>query len=986
MAFPRFGLAVIALLTLASCGGGTGTGGPTTLPGGDIQLGTGTAQKGPFLAGATVTLNTLTDRTIAYTAATQRPFLAPSGRSFTLETDSLGRFDASGIVLSTASTSPEQFVEAHVEGYFFDEINGQRSGETIALRAVIDTTKQKPNINVLTDLSRARTLKLAREQLAGCTTTGTTTAANTGANCIVTSAEFGAARAQAEREVLAAFNIPVQQLGSYTSFSDLNIRNIASATSLFDKVAPADQALLAISALVVQIGRDGAGITEFINAFEADLAADGKLDDADLRAQISRASAVVDFGAVARNMNVFYKTTQYMPADLQKWVDPTGGVNGVVAANSEYFDVSTGASTASYTSSTRNFTSLGANGSCVLLTNSDGTSLGTSPAPAGSAATPQQANDGAIQFVNATVGGAPASAGAGLPDRLYVPKDGVLSFQVRITGATINSRARVLAWDASAPDATGCSTGGQPGLVGVHFFAAMPADLVQFTSRYLADFAKCFNLPVTTRIRATDLRNPDIPEVTELHELCRPLADSSYLNNGYRVGQDHYNILSDASMTKTARVVRVDVEDYRAGPGGKGVAEIGIIATDRYNRQTGWRITATRAANATSASPAGGWSNTGNQDPVDITLAVGARRFTSIPLQTVTWVNGVPNTVDRKLTDLKVAYQTAFLPTINNDGPGVVRADGARLTAVLIQGPGLVSGGVNGVVYVPPLQRGQQAFDFSNHNTMLPDGRPQNQLPRCGFTPAMQADGSWPAVPANCPLNWVGASAWAAPTLGSSNNLTTLTYPAPTAAATQPTGGVWLATNTGALMTQGTGYQFKLFYGNEATPTHTIYKRLRTTLPSLATLHAMDWVKLDMVGSTSLQGLVGSASTAAANPFEALRPVAGTTTLDVSWTGQVMNRTEIFGANTNLQRDHYPRCTPGDTVARGLAYVTLAPQLDQDGIPLEMQWSSARTAVGAPITTPNDLSLGLSQVISLQHRTWDGSWKSQDFLIETARR
>ena len=176
-------------------------------------------------------------------------------------------------------------------------------------------------------------------------------------------------------------------------------------------------------------------------------------------------------------------------------------------------------------------------------------------------------------------------------------------FQVRITGATINSRARVLAWDASAPDATGCSTGGQPGLVGVHFFAAMPADLVQFTSRYLADFAKCFNLPVTTRIRATDLRNPDIPEVTELHELCRPLADSSYLNNGYRAGQDHYNILSDASMTKTARVVRVDVEDYRAGPGGKGVAEIGIIATDRYNRQTGWRITATRAANATSASP-----------------------------------------------------------------------------------------------------------------------------------------------------------------------------------------------------------------------------------------------------------------------------------------------------------------------------------------------------------------------------------------------
>lgn len=954
MTMSRLGLVLLSLLTLASCGGGNG--GSITLPNGDIQLGTGSAQKGPFLAGATVTLNTLTDRTIVYNSTTQRPFLAPSGRSFTLETDSLGRFDANGIVLTNTGTSPELFVEAHVDGYFFDEITGLRSGETIALRAVIDTTTQKANINVLTDLSRARTLKLAREQLAGCTTTSTTTAANTGANCIVTSAEFSAVRAQAEKEVLAAFNIPVQQLGSYTSFSDLNMRNIASATSIFDKVTPADQALLAISALVVQIGRDGAGITEFINAFETDLAADGRLDDADLRAQISRASAVVDFGAVARNMNVFYKTTQYVAADLQKWVDPTGGVNGVVAANTEYFELTTGSTTATYTSAARSFTSLGANGSCVQLTSNDSASL----------------------FINPKVAGAAAAVVSGQTNMLYVPKDGVLSFQVRTTGA----RARVLAWDASADSNARCSAASQPGLVGVYYFAVMPADLVQFASSYVADFARCFNLPVATRIRATDLRNPDIPEVTEVHELCRPLADAHYLNNGYRFGQDYYNILSDASMTKTARVVRIDVEDYRAGPDGKTVAEIGIIATDRYNRQTGWRITATRDANATSASPAGGWANAGNQDPVDITLIVGARRFTSIPLQTVTWVNGVSQTVDRKLTDMKVAYRTAFLPTINNDGPGVVRADGVRLTAVRIQGPGLG----NGLVYIPPLQRGQQAFDFSNHNTLLPDGRPQTQLPRCGFIPTQQSDGSWPQVPANCPLNWVGTSTWAAPTVGSSNNLTTLSYATPTAAATQPTGGVWLTANSGALMTQGTAYRFQLYYGNETTPTYTIGKRLRTTLPSLATLHAMDWVQLDMVGNTSLQGLVGSANASTNNPFEALRPVAGTTTLDVNWTGQVMNRTEIIGANTNLQRDHYPRCTPGDTVARGLNYVTLAPQLDQDGIPLEMQWSSATTAVGAPITAPIDLGLGLSQVISLQHKTWDGSWKSQDFLIETARR
>ena len=63
MTVSRLGLVLLSLLTLASCGGGSG--GSITLPNGDIQLGAGSAQKGPFLAGATVTLNTLTDRTIA---------------------------------------------------------------------------------------------------------------------------------------------------------------------------------------------------------------------------------------------------------------------------------------------------------------------------------------------------------------------------------------------------------------------------------------------------------------------------------------------------------------------------------------------------------------------------------------------------------------------------------------------------------------------------------------------------------------------------------------------------------------------------------------------------------------------------------------------------------------------------------------------------------------------------------------------------------
>jgi|GEM_PF-1341996 len=945
---------VIALL--AGCGGGAG--GPVVLPGGDLTPGTGTAQKGPFLAGTTVTLNTLTERTTVYNSTTRRPFLAPTGRSFTLETDALGQFDTSGIVLRGGTAAGhERFLEAHAEGYFFDEISGQRSSELIALRAVVDASRQKLHINVLTDLSRARTLALARAQLVGCTTTDTSTESNVGAACIVTDAELAAARAQAEREVLAAFNIPSDRLGSYASFGDLNIRNIAKATGLLDKVAPADQALLALSALVVQIGRDGAGITAFINAFESDLA-DGRLDDAALRAEISRASATVDFGAVARHMNDFYGTKAYVAVDLQQWVDATGGINGVIGGGTEYLEVPAGAATTAVTSASRQFTSTAANGSCVQLVSGDGTGV----------------------FVNPLVGSAAATVVTGQSGMLYVPKDASLSFQVRLPSAKLNSWARVSAWDASSAGVAGCATAGRPGLVGVAYVAAMPQDLVQFVGNQVADFARCFTLTATTRIRASDLRNPDVPEATELHEACRPLAAPGYLNNGYRFGQDHYPLLADPSMTKTARVVRVDVEDYRIGSDGRPLAEIRFVATDRYGRESAWRSTAIRTGGA--GSPAGGWAHLGNQDPVDITLFVGARRYTSIPLKTMTSTGAV---VDRRLADVKVMYRTAFLPTINNEGPGAVRADGARLTAVLVQGPGLGQG----VVYVAPLQRGQTAFDFSTHfqsvEASLPDGRPPERLPRCGFTPTPASDGTWPKVPASCPLNWVGATTWAAPTVATSAGLSTLTYPTPVA-ATQPTGGVFLPADTTALFTQGTAYRFSLFYGNERTPSLQVSRRLRTSLPTWPAVHAMSWVQLDKVGGSSLQSLIGSASATTLNPFEALRPVAGLTTLDVSWTGQMMNRTEIFAANTNLQAAHYPRATPGDTVARGLNYVTLAPQLDQDGIPLEMQWSASTLSNGTPVTSPAGPGLGLSQVISLQHKTWDGSWKSQDFLIETSVR
>ncbi len=288
-----------------------------------------------------------------------------------------------------------------------------------------------------------------------------------------------------------------------------------------------------------------------------------------------------------------------------------------------------------------------------------------------------------------------------------------------------------------------------------------------------------------------------------------------------------------------------------------------------------------------------------------------------------------------------------------------------------------------------------------NQEGILPVGQPVNQLKRCGWQPSL-VGGVWPEVPASCPLNWVSQTIWASPTLNTPiGGPKTLTYASPaypTDLTNQPSGGTWLASGVAtkdrlaaqSLMTQGTEYLFILYYGNSSVPTYQYTKRLNTTVPTLAQMGEMPWVKLDNVGGFSINGAISSALATATNinaavNFETLRPTPNVFTLDVDWTGQSMNTVEISGLNTSLQRAHYPRAIPGDFVARGLSYGTLAPQLDQNGINLEIQYSGTTDATtGQPITTgPN---YPLQRIISLFHRTWDGSWKSQDFQIETFRR
>jgi hypothetical protein len=950
-------LIACSTLILAACGGG-GPGGLTVLPNGDLTVASGSAQKGPFIAGSTVTLNTLTDTSpnpVAAASSATKPFLAPSGRSFTLETDSTGTFDSTALTFLAS----EKFIQANVEGYFFDEITGLRSDDYIALRGVVDITTQKLQINILTDLAKARTVKLARDQVATCSTA---TAAK--ANCTLDSAEFTTARTQAEKEVLQALNIPIRLLGdSFTSFANMNFKNIAN-TSFLSSPAASDQVLLALSALVVQIGKDGAGITEFINAFEADLAADGRLDDADLKAQISRASSTVNFSMVARNMNAYYKSNKYAADDLRKWVDPSGGLNGVIAAQSEYYNMDTTKTTTAYTAGTLSITGSG-NGTCLAMSSVSAASQ--------------------LLVTSTATGTVPTAIVA---NTSYFVAAGVKpTFQLRSTPSSLNGQAKVVMWDATSATAAGCATTATTVQTGIYFFAATPSNLNLFATKFISDFAKCFTLTATNRVKSVDLSNPDIPNVTDVNDLCKPLAGSEtkeYLHNGYKAGQNYYYPLVDGGMTKTAKITGMDVVNYFAGKDEQQVAIILFTYMDRFNKKGVMSVVATQDPALTSTNTAG-WYNTGNQQPVDINLIVGLRKYVSIPLFTVTAAAGTAAAanVNKTIANVKVRYQSGFLPGINSKGPGTVLADGSKLSAVVITGPGLPDAGL---VFIPPLQRGQSNFDFSNVTGTLPGTTPANQQTRCGYTPqfvtAPSLAASAPSTsvltpsPATCELSWVGQTTWAAPSK----------TVAPTMVTTQPTGSVWLPNNGWNLMTAGTEYLFKLYYGTRTTPTHTYTKRLLTSMPDLTKAHLQTWVDLDKVGEASLQGALATATATPAtlNPFESFRPLPSQTSMYVNWTGQVQNQLEISSINTNLQMAHYPRASPGDSVARGYAEGTLQPQLDQDGIAREMQWTANLDTMKQPVTgLTTDMTLPLSRTISMSYRSWDHSWKSQDYFFLT---
>jgi hypothetical protein len=280
-------IAILALLSLAACGGGG-----SSAPSGTYSAKSGVAQKGPLIKGSTVTAQELS------------PSLSPTGQQYSYQTTSdFGAF-------SPTNSFASQYIGTNASGYYFDEVANAVSTGPVTLNGYSDlSTDSVLNVNLLTTLEYQRIQNLVTKS----------------------SMTFAAARTQAENEVLTALNIPA---GSYGTFSTLDISGGTDG----------DHILAAISSIFVY-GNSAGPLSQLIANFQSDIGANGVITNAKTTAALVAASKTINPTAVAANLTTFYAAdgVVFNASDISDWISRFG--DGVVGKFAFYVADATPSST-----------------------------------------------------------------------------------------------------------------------------------------------------------------------------------------------------------------------------------------------------------------------------------------------------------------------------------------------------------------------------------------------------------------------------------------------------------------------------------------------------------------------------------------------------------------------------------------------------------------------------------------------------------------
>lgn len=214
----------------------------------------GKAQKGPFINGSDVNIYELDYN------------FKPTGRTFHVNTDAIGHFELEDIKL----VSP--YVELSADGFYFNEVTGNLSGERLVLKAIIDLTGQTPiHINVLTNLEFERVKYLISSK--GMSLSG--------------------AKNQVQKELMKVFSIDSIQVDRAEAL------DIVSA-------GEGDAVLLAVSC-ILQANRTTAELSKLQADMVLDMKNDGVLGDSLLQSSLISQSVALNMDRIRQNLVSKYK-------------------------------------------------------------------------------------------------------------------------------------------------------------------------------------------------------------------------------------------------------------------------------------------------------------------------------------------------------------------------------------------------------------------------------------------------------------------------------------------------------------------------------------------------------------------------------------------------------------------------------------------------------------------------------------------------------
>ena len=244
----------------------------------------GVSQKGPFVEGSAVTVQGIDCKTLKFTDEVFEGKVKSDKGDFTVES----------VTLKSTCALFE------VTGEYHSEITGKKSAGEITLHALTDLKDRKNvNINVLTELEYERLMYLVTEK----------------------GKKFAEAKEQAEKEVLAAFDIA----GSFEAFENLNIFESGDENA----------ALLAVS-VMMQAETDDAGLAKRVEKFADSFAESGKWKDSDTKKAISEwaveATANGKLDSIRKNVEAWNDGDKV--AAFEKFIEAYADGDSVVLSSS----------------------------------------------------------------------------------------------------------------------------------------------------------------------------------------------------------------------------------------------------------------------------------------------------------------------------------------------------------------------------------------------------------------------------------------------------------------------------------------------------------------------------------------------------------------------------------------------------------------------------------------------------------------------------